>query len=347
MSVALSPARYDTPDKRAVFYEQLVQRTESLPGVRSAAITLTLPMGGFAGVPVQAVASPPLKLNERPIGIIQNITPEYFRTLGIALNRGREFTAHDNQDSAPVVIINERLARRLWPQYPGGPDPIGQYILVGSSPQPVEIIGISADVRQNGMDEEPRAGLYLPCAQKPPQTAMLAVRTNGDPLAFARAVRSQVLAMDRDQPVSAIATMEDLVESSQGQLRWMMRLLGIFAGAATLLAVVGLYGVIAYSVVQRTREIGIRRALGAQPSHILSLVIGQGFGLSIAGILLGVGAAFALTRVMKSLLFQISPTDPLTFAGVALLFVAVALAASYIPARRATEIDPLEALRAG
>jgi putative ABC transport system permease protein len=176
---------------------------------------------------------------------------------------------------------------------------------------------------------------------------MLAVRTNGDPLSFANAVRSQVLTIDRDQPVSAVATMEDLVEASEGQLRLMMRLLGTFAGAATLLAMVGLYGVISYSVVQRTREIGIRRALGAQRGDILSLVIGQGFGLSLAGVMVGVCAAFALTRVMKGLLFQVSATDPLTFVGVSILFVAVALAASYIPARRATGIDPLDALRIG
>jgi putative ABC transport system permease protein len=347
MNIALPPARYDTPGKRARFYEELVQHTESLPGVRSAAVTLTLPMGGFAGVPVQLAAGPPLKLNERPIAIIQNITPEYFRTLEISVKRGREFTAHDNAESLPVVIINERLARIFWPQYPGGPDAIGQRILIGSSPQPAEIVGVSADVRQTGKDEDPRPGVYIPCAQKPPQTAMLAVRTNGDPLSFANAVRSQVLAIDRDQPVSAVATMEDLVEASEGQLRLMMRLLGTFAGAATLLAMVGLYGVISYSVVQRTREIGIRRALGAQRGDILSLVIGQGFGLSLAGVLVGVCAAFALTRVMKGLLFQVSATDPLTFVGVSILFVAVALAASYIPARRATGIDPLDALRIG
>jgi putative ABC transport system permease protein len=164
-------------------------------------------------------------------------------------------------------------------------------------------------------------------------------------LSFAKAVRGQVLAIDGDQPVSAVATMDQLVEASEGQLRLMMMLLGTFAGAATLLAVVGLYGVISYSVVQRTKEIGIRRALGAQRKDVLSLVIGQGLGLSAAGVLVGVCGAFALTRVMKDLLFQVSATDPVTFVGIAILFVAVAMAANYLPARRATKVDPMVALR--
>ena len=176
---------------------------------------------------------------------------------------------------------------------------------------------------------------------------MLAVRTNGNPLSYASAVRSQVLATDRDQPVSAISTMEELDEASEGQLRLMMRLLAIFAGAATLLAVVGLYGVISYSVAQRTKEIGIRSALGAQRADILSLVVGQGLALSIAGALLGIGAAFALTRLMQDWLFEVKPTDPITFLGISALFVVVGLAASYIPARSAAGIEPLRALRMG
>ena len=347
MEIALSPTRYDTDEKKARFYDELVQRIESLPGVRSAAVTLTLPMTGFSAEPVQLTGQSPVALNERPIAIFQDITPRYFRTLGIRLERGREFTAGDNKQSVPVVIINESLARIFWPQYPNGPDPIGQDILLGSDPKAAEIVGISADVRQSGRDEDPRPGMYLPCAQQTPQSAMLAVRTNGDPLSFANAVRSQVLAIDRDQPVSAISTMEDVDEASEGQLRLMMRLLATFAGAATLLAVVGLYGVISYSVAQRTREIGIRSALGAQRGDIVSLVVGQGLGLSLAGVLLGMGAAFTLTRLMQDLLFQVRAADPITFIGISVLFVLVGLAASYVPARRAAGIEPLTALRMG
>lgn len=347
LNISLSPTRYDTDQRRATFYDQLVQRTESLPGVRSAAVTLTVPMDRFFGTTVQATDRPHVKLNERPIAIIQNISPGYFQTMGIALRRGRSFTSRDSASAAPVVIINESLAHLFWPQYPDGPDPIGQHILSGTDPQPVEIVGISADVRANGRDQDPRAETYFPCVQRPPQSAMLVVQTNGDPLLYANSVRSQVLAIDPNQPVSEISTMDNVIEESEGQLRLMMRLLGAFAGLATLLAVIGLYGVISYSVLQRTKEIGIRRALGAPRSNILALVARQVISLALAGVVLGVGGAFALTRLMSDLLFQVSATDPATFVGIAILFVLVALAASYIPARRAAGVDPLAALRIG
>jgi predicted permease len=346
MNIALPPTRYDTDEKKAAFYKELVERAEALPGVRSAAVTLTLPMTDiWMGAPLQLVGTPLVELNERPIGIIQDITPDYFSTLGIAPKRGRGFTAHDNKQSVPVAIINENLARLFWPQYPGGPNPIGQHMLVGSSPQPVEIVGIAANVRYSGRDDNPKPEVYLPCAQKPPGSAMVAVRTNGNPLSFAKAVRDQILAIDRDQPVSDVASMDELVEASEGQLRLMMTLLGTFAGAAALLTVVGLYGVISYSVVQRTKEIGIRRALGAQQGDILSLVAGQVIGLALAGVLLGLGGAFALTRILQDLLFQVSATDPATFVGISILFVFVGVAASYVPVRRAAKVDPMVALR--
>ncbi|MBZ5679124.1 MAG: ABC transporter permease [Acidobacteriia bacterium] len=346
MNIALSPTRYDTDKKKAMFYEELVEHAESLPGVRSAAVTLNLPMtDAWVGSPVQLAGTPPVKLNERAIGMLQNISPGYFRTLAIGLKRGREFTAHDNAQSVPVAIVNENLVRLFWPQYPEGPGPIGQHVLVGTDPQSIEIVGIAPNVRQSGRDDNPKPEVYFPCSQRPPLSAMLAVRTDGNPLSFANAVRGQVLAIDRDQPVSAVASMDELVEASEGQLRLMMTLLGMFAGAAALLSVVGLYGVISYSVVQRTKEIGIRRALGAQRSDILVLVAGQVVGLALAGVSLGICGAFALTRVLKDLLFQVSATDPVTFVGIPILFVLVGVAASYIPARRAAKVDPMVALR--
>ena len=346
MNISLPPTRYDSDEKKATFYEELVERTEALPGVRSAAITLTLPMTDlWMGAPVQLVGTPPVELNQRPIAVLQDITPEYFRTLAIVLKRGREFTAHDNARTVPVVIANENLVHLFWPLYPGGPNPIGQRILIGTDPQPVEIVGIAPNVRQWGRDDNPRPEAYLPCAQKPPRSAMLAVRTDGKPLSFANAVRAQVLAIDRDQPVSAVASMDELVESSEGQLQLMMRLLGMFSGTATPLTLVGLYGVITYSVTQRTKEIGIRMALGAQRSNVLLLVVRQGITLALAGVLLGLCGAYALTRLMADLLFQVGATDPATFAGISIFFMAVALAASYLPARRAIAIDPLTALR--
>jgi putative ABC transport system permease protein len=346
MSIALPSARYDTDEKKAAFYEELVEHAESLPGVRSAAVTLNLPMTDtWMGQPVQLAEAPPLRLNERPIAVFQDITPEYFRTLGIALNRGRKFTTHDKARSVPVAIVNENLVRLFWPQYPGGTNPVGQHILIGNDPQPVEIVGIAPNVRQYGRDDNPKPEVYLPCAQKPPLSAMLALRTDGNPLSFANAVRGQVLAIDHDQPVSAVASMDQLVEASEGQLRLMMTLLGTFAGAAALLAVVGLYGLISYSVVQRTKEIGIRRALGAQRSDILSLMAGEVVRLTLAGVLLGIAGAFALTRLLNELLFGVKATDPPTFIGISILFILVGLSASFIPARRAAKVDPMVALR--
>lgn len=348
MKIALSPTGYDTDQKKASFYEQLVQRAESVPGVQRAALTLTLPMAdGWMGTTLEVTGRPPSKLNERPIAVFQNITPAYFRTMEIPLKRGRAFTADDNAGAVRVVIINESLARVLWPEYPNGTNPMGQHILIGNDTQPWEIVGIASDVHQTGKDMDPKPGVYFACAQKPPGSAMLAVRTSGDPLSFANAIRSQVLAIDPNQPVSEISTMEAVVDASEGQLRLMMRLLGTFAGAATLLAMIGLYGVISYSIVQRTKEIGIRRALGAQESNILLLVARQVVAMALAGVLLGIGGALALTRLMQDLLFQVSATDPVTFVGISILFVLVAVAASYIPARRAAGIDPLHALRIG
>ena len=324
----------------------MVERTQSLPGVRGAAVALTLPMTEtWMGSPVRPAKAPPAPLNQRPISIFQDISPAYFHTLGIAVKRGREFTEHDNAKSAPVVIVSENLIRLFWPQYPDGPDPVGESLLIGNDPHPTQIVGIVANVRGDGRDDDPKAELYLPYSQKPPQTAMLAVRTDGDPLAFANSVRSQVLAIDPDQPISAVSTMEELTEDSEGQLRLMMKLLGGFAAVATVLAVLGLYGVISYSVAQRTKEIGIRRALGARHGNILSLLLRQALVLSVAGAVIGAAASLVVTRMLQDLLFQISPWDPITFAGVPALFVLVGIAASLVPARRATAIEPLVAIR--
>jgi putative ABC transport system permease protein len=347
MRLAPSPIRYDSEQKRAAFYNAIVEQIDALPGVSSAAVTRTLPMTGYAAAPVQVAGRAEMKLNERPIAVIQNITPQYFETMKIPLSRGRQFTAHDDSGAAPVAIIDENMARRFWPQYPSGPNPIGQQVLIGAHSPPTEIVGIVADIRQAGLTELPKPGLYLPSAQEPPESAVLVIRIAGDPLSFVNAVRNQILALDHDQPVSEVASMHEVVDASEGQLRVMMTLLGIFAGVATIIAVIGLYGVISYSVMQRTKEIGIRRAMGAQRGNILALVVGQGLRLVLGGLLLGVCGAVALTRLLQGLLFHISTTDPVTYIGTAALFVAVALAASYFPARRAASIDPLATLRAG
>jgi putative ABC transport system permease protein len=316
MQFALPQGRYDTTPKISAFFEELVQHVESVPGVRSAAVMMTLPMTGWAGTPVHLVGQPLVKLNERPIAILQCITPEYFRTLEIPLRRGREFASRDSVNAPPVAIINEALARRFWPAYPNSEDPAGHYILAGANPQPLQIVGVVANVRQSGLADDAGLGLYRPRTQTPPYSAMFAVRTEGDPLRFVNAIRSQLLAIDRYSAITAVKTMDDIIEASEGQRRSIMVLLGLFAAAGLLLAVVGIYGVISYSVAQRMKELGIRSALGARQGDILRLVLGQGLGLTLAGAALGIGGALALTRVMKGLLFGVSATDPATFAGI-------------------------------
>ncbi len=345
MRIALPPSRYDTQEKRAAFFADLTQQAESLPGVRSASVTLTLPMTGFAGMPVQLAKGPILQLNQRPIATVQLISPDYFRTLGISLKRGRTFTEHDDSRSNPVVIIDEGLARRLFPDYPNGLDPLGQQMIIGRDTHPHEIVGVATNVYQAGEDQKLRPGFYLSAAQSSTQTAMLAVKTVGDPLLLANAIRGRVFSIDPAQPVSDVKTMDDIVEESEGQVHLMMRLLSSFAVAAVFLALLGLYASISYSVIRRTKEIGIRQALGAQRGDIVSLILRQAFGVSLAGILFGLAAAFCLTRLLKDFLFEIRPNDPTTFVVVAFLFVLVALIASYLPARRAAKIEPMEALR--
>jgi putative ABC transport system permease protein len=247
------------------------------------------------------------------------------------------------------MMVNETLARRLWREYPSGVNPIGLHIKEGYDKALgwIEVVGIVADIHEGGLASDAVAEFYLPCALHPPLTAFLITRAEGDPLRFANAIRERVLAIDRDQPVSDVKTMEAVFEATLGQRRLTMLLLGMFASVALLLATVGIYGVVAYSVAQRTQEVGIRRALGAQQGDIVRLILGQGLGMVLGGIAIGLGGALALTRVMTNLLFHVKATDPATFVGIALLFVVVALAGSYIPARRAARIDPMAALRVG
>jgi predicted permease len=344
--ISLPPQRYDTDQKRASFFHDLVGKVGSTPGVRSATAAMFLPMTGFAGTPVQDAAKPLVPLNQRRIATVVPVTPGYFRTLEIPLKRGRDFGEQDTAQAQRVTIIDETLARRFWPAYPEGEDPVGKRIWIGGvNAKPAEIVGIAADVHQNLENTAWPDTVYLAFAQNPLSFALLAVRTEGDPLQFTRAVREQVQAIDRDQPISEVRTMDDLAEEEMGPKRLLMALLGSFALMALLLALIGIYGIIAYSVAQRTQEMGIRRALGAQQTDILRLIVGQAFRLVLAGVAVGTAGAFGLTRLMASLLFQVSTTDPTTFVSVALLFLLVALVASYIPARRATRIDPMAALR--
>ena len=352
MKVTLPLVRYDTDRKKASFFEEVVRRLEALPGVRAATMVTTLPSTTWIRTNITRVEGhPPLdETQPTSYAVIQSVTPGYFHALGIPLRRGREFTAHDDAAGAPpVMLINESLARILWPGYPGGENPVGRHISEGYDKLVgwMEVVGVVADIHEGGLAFDAVPEFYLPSTLHPPQTAYLVLRTEGDPLNFARAARQDVLAVDADQPVSDIKTMAAVLETTLGQRRLTMLLLGTFAAVALLLAIVGIYGAIAYSVSQRVQEVGIRRALGAQQSDILRLMLRQGLGLTLAGVVIGTAGAFALTRVMKAMLFHVSATDPGTFVGIALLFIIVASAASYIPARRASEIDPMDALRVG
>jgi predicted permease len=352
MKIALPPLRYDTPQKRAAFFQELVPRVEAAPSVSAAAIALSLPTTNWIRTNITDVEGRPAPDPADPssFAVLQSVTPGYFRTLGIPLKRGREFTERDNTSGAPpVMIVNESLARRLWPDYPNGANPVGLHVKEAYDKAAgwMEVVGVVADIREGGLARGAVQEFYLPSIVHPPQTAYLAVRTAAEPMSLAHTVRSQVAAVDRDQPVSEIRTMDAIFDATLGQRRLMMILLGSFAGVALLLALVGIYGVIAYSVAQRTHEMGIRRALGAQQADVLRLVLRQGLALALTGGALGIFGAFALTRLLKSFLFDVTTTDPMTFAGVALLLIIVALAASFIPARRAARIDPMAALRIG
>ena len=344
MRIALPPARYSTDALQMEFYDNLVRRVEALPGVRGAALSFSPPFSRYALTPVRRATEAAVPLNQRLLAMFQNVTPDYFRMLRIRVLRGREFTAHDMAGAPLAVVLNEALARKLWPEYPSGVDPIGQHVVIGAEDDPVEIVGIVADTHQY-LEREFTPAMYRPLAQSTVAGAFL-VRTEGDPLRYANAIRVQIQAIDRDQAVSDVQTLDDLKDADAGQNRLILALLGFFAGVALVLALTGIYGVISYSVLQRTAEVGIRRALGAQNLDIVRLVLIECLGLAIAGIGGGVAGAVVLMRFLKSLLFETNPLDPATLAFVTLLFLAVSLAAGYVPARRAARIDPMSALRA-
>jgi predicted permease len=336
MTIPLSFSGY-TAAKKKTFYQDLITRINSLPGVKIAAIENHLPRANKGTVG----GRPPLP-DPKNISIIENksVSVDYFRTMGMRLRAGRSFTEQDNENAEPVVVINETLARRDFP----GEDPIGKRR--GNRQVDPTIIGVVADVKRYGLEAEARSEIYSPILQNAEVGDIdLVVRAAGDPLKLAQAARRQVWEIDSNLPVIDVMSMEQRLAESVEPRRFQTLLFGLFAALALVIATVGIYGVISYAVSQRTQEIGIRMALGAQASDVLRMVIWRGISLALIGVAMGVAAALALTRVMKNLLFEVSATDPTIFAPIALLLVAVALIASYIPARRATKVDPLHALR--
>ena len=341
MRVSLPPARYPDDARRVPFIHQLLDHLASLPGVTSSSASLGLPLSIGAMAPFLAEGQPAIPMGQRPLGVWGAITPGYFQTLGIPLLQGRAFTWSDDEKASPKVIVSESIARRFWPDQ----NPIGRHLSYARRQIVAEVVGVAGDVKTQGLESDPGMVFYTPYAQFSWPNVTIALRTTGDPRQFANAARTQVTQSDQDLPVVNLRTLDELVESVLAQRRQTMYLIAGFAAVALLLAVVGLYGVMSYSVAQRTTEFGIRQAIGAQPRDILRLVLRHGIRLSLAGIALGAGAAIFLTRLISGLLYHVSATDPLTFAAIGVLFLVVALTASYIPAYRATRVDPLKALR--
>ncbi len=340
LNIALPPARYDKP-RQILFFDDLLRRVRAVPGVKAAVMDSALPLNPSRFSPALPEGQPEVPLPQRPLFNIQTMTAGYVETTRIPLLRGREFTERDGAADPKVIMVNEAAARRYWPNQ----NPIGKHILLGRMPQPIEIVGVLADVRNINLAADTQPEIYLPYAQLPTSSMNLVVRTSGDPHNLVNAIQAQVFEADRDQPVTAVRTMDEILEDGAAQPRFTTSLLGGLSLTALILAIVGIYGVIAYSVAERTQEMGIRLALGAARGDIFRLVLRQGLALASVGIVIGLAAALALTRLMESLLYRVSVTDPLTFGGGAVLFTLVALLASYVPARRATKVDPVVALR--
>jgi putative ABC transport system permease protein len=344
-TVTLSPTKYPRADQQLAFSRSLLERVRHLPGVQTAGITFGLPLSTTAfrlSFEIVGRASSPA---DEPRAQFRVASPDYFRTLGIPLVRGRSFDARDREGSVPVVLISQETARRYWPNE----DPIGQRMLTGfsrgSAKMGGEIVGIVGDVRQFGLDDAPTAHAYVPSDQWPLDEVTVVMRSTTSPAATLAAARTVVRELDPELPLYDVAPLADMVADSLAQRRFYLLLLAGFAGVALLLAAVGIYGVIAYSVQQRSREIGIRVALGASRESVLSMILGDGLVLVLAGVAIGMLGAVGLTRLLQTLLFGVSATDPVTFVAVPLLLVATGILACALPARRAVRLDPMLTIR--
>ena len=343
METSLPRDEYKDENKRLAFYQQLLGRVESLPGVtRAGAVNMVPFSSSYDPNTFQIVGQPPFPRGREPESELRVATPGYFDAIGTALRSGRLFTEQDDARATKVVLINETFARRFLP----GQQPIGQRLQLGGSEKDVrEIIGVVADVKNDDLDEQPDPSMYVPYAQNVALTMNLVIRAKQDPVQLASAVRSEVRSLDPSLPVSNVKTISQMIYERVSPKRLMTYILAVFALCALLLAAVGIYGVMSYAVTQRTQEIGIRMALGARAADVLKLVVKNGMSLTLIGVGIGLAGAFALTRLLASLLFHVTATDAGTFAGVSSCLIVVALLACYVPARRATKVDPLVALR--
>jgi putative ABC transport system permease protein len=346
MRVALPASKYPKGERMVAFYRELVQRVETLPGVRSAGVTSWLPMSGQRFPARIAIDGRPAPLSGEELSTdYRVISPGYFRALGASLLKGRGFSERDSGQAPVAVVINEAMANRFWPQA----DPLGRRVTVEiGQPVSCEVVGVIREIKEFGLAAPPTPLIYGSYLQRPwidVETRELVIRTAADPLNLVAAVRSEARALDQDVPVYNVSSMNQILAGGTAQPRFSLILLSLFAGVALALAISGLYAVMAYSVSQRTYEISIRLALGAQTGDIVKLVLRQGLTLLLIGMAIGLAGAFALTRVLRTLLFEVSVTDSLTFVIIPLLLATVALLACWIPARRAMKVDPLIALR--
>ncbi|MGH9939929.1 MAG: ABC transporter permease, partial [Blastocatellia bacterium] len=347
-----STSAYPQEQQIADFYEKLLERVRSLPGVKDAAVASGAPIGNGNPVTGLEAEGQPFEMNSLNLAQFRVVSPAYFRTLGVRLLRGRLLEDSDHEQAAPVAVINETLARTRWPNG----DPLGRRIrLVAghATTALLTVVGVVADAKNSSLTKAPGQEIYVAMRQRAAAAARmgfthqqsLVVRTATEPLTLASAIREEVWALDRDIPIADVRTMEQILATVIAQPRFNTILLGLFAAVALLLAAVGIYGVLSYAVTQRTHEIGIRLALGAKAGDVLKLVVRQGMALALTGVALGIAASLALTRVMTGLLFGVRANDPLTFVTISLLLILVALLACWIPARRATKVDPIAALR--
>ncbi|MFZ0638630.1 MAG: ABC transporter permease [Candidatus Acidiferrales bacterium] len=342
MRMNLPPSKYATNAQMVSFYNEVLRQMQSLPGVSAAAISSALPPTPTRFAPILAEGEPVVPVALRSGVNIQTISPDYAKVLRVPLERGREFTAEDDQTTPTVAMVNQAFVRRYWPNN----NPIGKHIWLGPIIKPVEVVGVFGDEKNNGLGEDPAPEMFLPFPNLPWSHLRLSLRSaGGNPSALVPAVRKRLAQIDSDQPITEVQTLEQILEHARAQSRFTVALFGIFSAVALALAIVGIYGVISYAVAQRTQELGIRMALGATQADVLKLVVGRGLALAGVGIAIGLIAPFTLTPLMAGLLYKVSPADPLTVAGSAILFLAAAFLASYVPARRAMRIDPADALR--
>jgi putative ABC transport system permease protein len=340
--VFLPPTSYPEASQRIAFYQEALRRMKSIPGVEDAAISTALPVLPTHEAPARFEGEPEVELGRRPLVMIESISQDFPKTLRQPLVEGRLFDDGDNATATPVALVNQASVRRFWPNE----DPIGKLVWIGTL-APMRVVGVVADVRNDSLATPPQPEVFFPYPQFPTPMLYVTLRTAMDAHSVASALRAEIIQVNRGQPINDVQTMEERLESASAPTRSIMLLISVFSATALLLAMVGIYGVIAYSVAQRTQEMGVRMVMGASSADIFSLVVGNGLRLAAAGIVVGLLASFALTRLMASLLFHTSATDPMTFASSALVFAVVAALASYIPARRAMRINPNDALRSG